>query len=161
MKRLAAICLGIAILVSAAWASGSAKNPLPVFFFRNSGEAPPAVKFLARTPEISVSFFTDRVALKLHGADLRVSFQGSDPQTSVTAERPLIAKANFLIGADPARWRTNVDLYQMITYRGLYPGIDMKYGGTGRRLKSEFIVAPGADPGLVRIRYAGFEEIFI
>ena len=161
MKRLAAICLGIAILVSSAWASASANSPVPVFFFRNSGEAPPTVKFIARTPEISASFSLDKVTLRLHGADLRVSFQGSDPQTSVTVERPLIAKANFLIGADPARWRTNVDLYQTISYKGLYPGIDMKYGGAGKRLKSEFIVAAGVDPSLVRIRYAGFEKIFI
>ena len=161
MRSLAAICLGIAILVPSARASGSGNNPLPVFFFRNNGEAPAAVKFIARTPEISASFSSDKVDLRLHGAELHVSFQGSDPRTIVTAERPLIAKANFLIGDDPARWRANVDLYRTVSYRGLYPGIDMKYGGAGRRLKSEFIVAPGADPGRVRVRYAGFDEIFI
>src|ERR1035437_766086 len=31
----------------------------------------------------------------------------------------------------------------------------MVYGGEGRDLKSEFVVAPGADPSRIRVRYAG------
>jgi hypothetical protein len=42
-----------------------------------------------------------------------------------------------------------------VAYRALYPGIDMVYGGEGRDLKSEFVVAPGADPSRIRVRYAG------
>ena len=30
----------------------------------------------------------------------------------------------------------------------------MTYGGTGRQLKSEFLVAPGADPSLIRLAYS-------
>src|SRR5205823_5059075 len=59
------------------------------------------------------------------------------------------------------RWRTNIELYQTVTYRQLYRGIDLNYGGTERRLKSEFIVAPGADPGQIRVRYSGVEEISV
>jgi hypothetical protein len=42
-----------------------------------------------------------------------------------------------------------------VAYRALYPGIDMVSGGEGRDLKSEFVVAPGADPSRIRVRYAG------
>ncbi len=161
MRSLCALCLGIATLVPFADAAGSRNNPLPVFFFRNNGEAPEAVKFIARTPEMSAAFRADRVDLRLHGTDFRVSFQGSDPGTIVAAEGHLAARANFLLGNNPGRWRANVDLYQTVAYSGLYPGIDMKYGGSGRQLKSEFIVAAGADPSLVHVRYTGFEKILI
>ena len=77
----------------------------------------------------------------------------------MSGESPLEAKANFLLGDDPARWRANIGLFQAVRYNGLYAGIDMKYGGTGRRLKSEFLLAPGADPDLIRVRYAGADDI--
>src|SRR5207253_6639794 len=62
-------------------------------------------------------------------------------------------------GNTPDRWTTNVTLYRRVLYTGLYPGIDMNYGGTDRRLKSEFVVAPGADPSRIRLKYSGFESI--
>src|ERR1035437_1646027 len=46
-------------------------------------------------------------------------------------------------------------LYGGVVYRSLYPGIDMIYGADGRNLKSEFVVAPRADPSAIRVRYLG------
>jgi hypothetical protein len=40
-------------------------------------------------------------------------------------------------------------------YRGIYPKIDARFGFSGSRLKSEFVIAPGGDPGLARLRYTG------
>jgi hypothetical protein len=37
----------------------------------------------------------------------------------------------------------------------------MAFGGSGRNLKSEFQVAPGADPSQIRLRYTGTEELRI
>ena len=42
-----------------------------------------------------------------------------------------------------------------LIYRGIYPGIDMTYGGDGRSLKSEFRISPSADPSRIRLRYEG------
>ncbi len=36
----------------------------------------------------------------------------------------------------------------------LYPGIDMTYVGCGLSIKSEFLVAPGADPNQIRLDYS-------
>jgi hypothetical protein len=62
--------------------------------------------------------------------------------------------ASFLLGAQQD-WRPDVPLYGAVAYRELYAGIDMVYGGEGRNLKSEYVVAPGADPSRIRVRYAG------
>jgi hypothetical protein len=63
-------------------------------------------------------------------------------------------QANFFIGQDPGAWRTGLPAYQEIRYRQLYPGIDLVYLGSSGQLKSEFRVAPGADPRLIRIAYS-------
>jgi len=46
-------------------------------------------------------------------------------------------------------------MFGAVRYRSLYPGIDMIYAGEGARLKSEFVVAPGADPSRIQIHYGG------
>jgi uncharacterized repeat protein (TIGR01451 family) len=40
-------------------------------------------------------------------------------------------------------------------YRGLYPGIDLRYEGVEGRIKASYLVAPGADPSRIRWRYRG------
>src|SRR5262245_37960115 len=70
-------------------------------------------------------------------------------------------RANYLIGNDPSLWRTNVPLYGRVVYKDLYPGIDMVYSSHKRLLKSEFIVAPGADPSQIRIAYTGLESLTV
>jgi hypothetical protein len=52
-------------------------------------------------------------------------------------------------------------VYGEIVYRGLYPGIDLTYAGAGQRLKSEFRVSPGAEPGEICLRYDGVERLEI
>ena len=70
-------------------------------------------------------------------------------------------KANYLIGNDPSNWQTDVPLFGRVVYRDLYPGIDMFYSSSTRRLKSEFVVAPGADPSRIQIAYKGVAGIRI
>jgi len=70
-------------------------------------------------------------------------------------------KINYFIGNDPSKWSTDVSTYASTHYEGLYPGIDLKYEGTGGQLKGTYTVAPGADPALIRWRYAGAESVRI
>src|SRR5258708_18952004 len=72
-----------------------------------------------------------------------------------------MARANFLVGDSPALWRQNVALVERVIYRGLYRGIDMSFGGTGSLLKSEFLLEPGADAGLIRLKYNGAKSVLL
>src|SRR5436309_775869 len=73
----------------------------------------------------------------------------------LSAGDPMTGRVNYFLGNDPAKWRTNVATYRTLTYGGLYPGVDLAYGGQGRRLKGTYTVAPGADPTQIRWRYEG------
>ena len=50
-------------------------------------------------------------------------------------------------------------LVEHVIYRGLYRGIDMSFGGSGSLLKSEFLLQPGADAGLIRLKYSGAKSV--
>ena len=55
-------------------------------------------------------------------------------------------------GGDSA---SNVETYQELVYRELWPGIDMVFRGDDGELKYEFQLDPGADPRDIRLDYDG------
>lgn len=60
---------------------------------------------------------------------------------------------------EPGRWRENVPAWDMVVYRGLYEGIDLRVTGRQAGVKYEFMVAPGADWRQIRVRYEGIERL--
>lgn len=52
----------------------------------------------------------------------------------------------------------NVPAYGTVTYRNVWPHIDMVFRSTGDAVKCEFIVHPGGDPERIRFRYNGGED---
>src|SRR5438093_1180925 len=90
---------------------------------------------------------------------LRMKFVGANPKTRVKGQKELPGKANYFIGNDPKKWRTNVPTYAKVQYRDLDHGIDLIYYGNQRPLEYDFVVSPGADPNLIRLAFQGAKEI--
>lgn len=135
---------------------GLSASGLPPLFVPNAGQAPAEVQFLAESGGVRAAFTVEGLTLVQGGASLRIRFVGSQPGSweGVDASG---ARANFLTGGDPGSWRTNLPLFGGAVYRDLYPGIDALYGTDLRRWKSEFRVAPGADPTQIQWRYGDGE----
>jgi len=77
-----------------------------------------------------------------------LAFPGANPNVIISGNAVLPGRVNYFIGDDPTRWHTNLSSYGEVTYAGLYPGIDLTYGGLAGRLKGTYAVAPGASPAL-------------
>ena len=61
---------------------------------------------------------------------------------------------NFFLGNDPTKWGTGCALFGEVLLKDIWPGIDLRFDGrTG--LKYEFIVAAGADPDQIQLRFEG------
>ena len=90
-----------------------------------------------------------------------VRFRGANTQAAITPEKPLQSYNNYFIGNDPAAWATGVKLYQAILYKSVYPGIDVRYYSENGRLKYDFIVHPGGDPGRIELEYAGADALSV
>jgi len=137
------------------------KHALPIFFIPNAGQTDPAIRYIAQTREMMAGFALDSVVFQIHETQLRVHFAGANPSVSIEGVGAMAARANYLIGNDPAAWHTSLPTYRGIVYRNLYTGIDMNYAGRGPKLESEFLVAAGADPNQIRLEYPGADRIFI
>lgn len=90
------------------------------------------------------------VTTKLIGARSRVLPEGADL---------LAARANYLLGSNPARWRTGVPLYARAIYRNVYPHIDLVFHGNGSALEYDFVVQPGADASRIALEISGASAV--
>lgn len=154
--RLAAVAsLVICSLCCASLAATKAGTPrLPFVFAENRGQADPGVRFVGNGPEFKVWLEDGGVILQQRQTTAKISFENSNP-AQLTAENPLGATANYLHGNDPRHWQTGLALFRAVRYTGLWPGISLAYTADGGRVKSEYLVAPGADPGKIGLRFDG------
>ncbi len=143
----------LVILAAPVFAQSTSIQP-PLLYIGNRGQADPAVRFLARSTGFTAQFRSDGVVLRHQGVETALRFVGAKAGVAVEGDGMQPGRANFFTG-DSSQWRTGLPMYSGVRYRGLYPGVDLVYGGSGRKLKSEFVVDPGADPGAIRLRYEG------
>ncbi|MBP6310658.1 MAG: gliding motility-associated C-terminal domain-containing protein [Flavobacteriales bacterium] len=67
---------------------------------------------------------------------------------------------NFFLGNDPTKWGTGCALFGEVLLTDIWPGIDLRFDGRSG-LKYEFIVASGADPHLIKLRFEGHDGIVV
>ena len=118
------------------------QRSLPTFFLPNAGQTDSAIRYIAQTRGMTVGFAVDSAIFRIQKTEIRVHFSGADPSVAIQGLDAMAARADFLIGDDPAAWHTGVPMYQGTVYRNLYRGIDMKYVADEPRIKSEFLLAP-------------------
>lgn len=75
---------------------------------------------------------------------LRIRLVNANSTAIVTGTDELPGKANYFIGNDPQKWRTNVPTYAKVKFQNVYPGVDLVYyGNQSGQLEYDFVVAPG------------------
>lgn len=140
-----------------------ASAELPLRFIANAGQVQPPAVYYAEGPGYRFSFTEEEAILSFikgrgdaaRGATLLLAFQEANPDVRLEAQERLPGTVNYLIGSDPARWRTGVPTYQEVGYRDLWPGIDLLFRGGDGTLKYVFHVEPGRTPEDIRLVYAG------
>jgi hypothetical protein len=71
---------------------------------------------------------------------VRIKLVGANQKPRAEALGELPGKANYFIGNDPKKWRTNVPLYTKVRYREVYPGVDLVYYGNQRQLEHDIVI---------------------
>ena len=92
---------------------------------------------------------------------VRMQLLGADAAARPVAALPLPGKANFLLGDDPGSRRTDIPTYGKVTYQAVYPGVDVSYHGNQGQLEYDFVIAPGADPSVVGLGFAGVQRLHV
>ena len=138
-----ASCLASACFVQPAIAEGY--GHVPAYFVENRGQFDARARYVAHGPELTGYFGSTEVVVAARSGRFRLTFPGADPALNLEGVNPTGARFNFMTGP-PAEWKINLPSWNAVAYRGIFPGIDLLYTASHDAFKSEFIVAPGADP---------------
>ena len=150
---------------------GEAYGRLPIRFEANDGQTDAKVKFLSRGAGYGLFLTQSEAVLALQressrgddGAQstVRMKLIGADPASQMEGLDMLPGRSNYILGRDARRWRRNVVSFTRVRYRSVYPGIDLIYYGNQRQLEYDFVVAPGADPSMIKLGFSGLDQINI
>lgn len=91
------------------------------------------------------------------GHAYRVEFVGGQASASEGGMRQSHYE-NYFLGNDPERWGSNCAVYGQVVLKEIWPGIDLVLHGRNG-LKYDLVVAPGADPAQIRLRYSGQDAL--
>ncbi|MBK6767960.1 MAG: hypothetical protein IPG72_02800 [Ardenticatenales bacterium] len=140
----------------------TALNGLPMSFVANRGQRPAEVRFEVKRSGHSLFFTPDAVVFAAEAADgsaktdVRMTFDGAADAPRVSGIDALPGVQSYFSGDKSV---TGIPTFGGVRYGALYPGIDLTFSGQAGALKREFVVAPGADPSAIRMRYAGVTDI--
>jgi hypothetical protein len=147
---------------------------LPLSFEANQGQTDGQVKFLSRGSGYTLFLTSTEAVLALSkpagkpsaeqpmstsGTVVRMKLIGANSASQITGLQELPGKSNYFSGNDPSKWRTNIPSYAQVKYEHVYPGVDLIYYGNQRQLEYDFVVAPGADPGVIKLAFEGARSI--
>jgi gliding motility-associated-like protein len=100
-------------------------------------------------------------ATNLRGHVYEVSFLNANPHPVGVPDKPLKTYNNYFIGNDPQKWASHCQLYNAVTYKEIYPNIDVRYYSDQGKLKYDFIVHPGGDPNQISLLVNGADGLKI
>jgi hypothetical protein len=165
----------------AATPAHASQASLPFFFEANCGQASPPAQFVTHSRSGTILLgpaevvvlqaaaqplagLRDRAAARRRNrqAEIRtlsIRFVGGNPQAAMTGLDPSSGKINYILGNDPAGWRTEIPAFDRVCVAELYPGVDLVYYGNERKLEYDLTVAPGADPDAISLRVSGADRI--
>jgi hypothetical protein len=149
---------------------------LPLNFEANQGQVDNQVQFLSRGSGYNLFLTPSEAVLvssqpeRLMGANvgdiqaneqavLRMRLTNANLETRVVGFEELPGKVNYFIGNDPTKWRSDVPTYAKIKYQDVYPGVDLVYYGNQQQLECDFLVAPGANPTIIKMGFEGASKL--
>lgn len=163
LSTAAAAWIAVAI-AGIGWAQERRPTALPLYFVENRGVYPDRVAYFVDGGDKTVFLTGDGVAFSLrdgsHRWGLMLDFVDARTDVRPRGEDRQPAVFSFFRGA-PTEWRTGLSSFRRVVYDDLWPGIDLVYRASVGRLKYEFVVAPGADPTRIRLRYRGAQRVAI
>jgi hypothetical protein len=129
-------------------------------FEPNEGQFADAVRFVGRTANGAVLLTGRGFAARAGGRLIETHLIGA-AAAPIRAEGMLPGRTNYFLGNDRSRWRATVPTYAVVRYAAIYPGIDLVCRGDGDRFEYDFVVAGGADPRQIALRFTGVDRLAI
>lgn len=135
-------------------APAAAAVQMPILFVPGDS-AGEGCSWEGRGLDYSACFVPGEIRLRRPGREIVIRYDGSTAPMRVAPERESPIRVSHFRGSDPSAWQAGQKAYEAVRIPELYPGIDLVLSGPEGKMKLDYVVAPRADPSLIRIRYPG------
>ena len=103
----------------------------------------------------------NKVKLILHSHSFEVKFLNGNTHPERVVENQEDSYNNYFIGKNKDKWAAHCNIYHAVTYKNIYPNIDVRYYTGDAGLKYDFIVHPGGNPNQIVLYFEGIDNISI
>ncbi|MCX6252008.1 MAG: hypothetical protein NTX61_14810, partial [Bacteroidetes bacterium] len=106
---------------------------------------------MSQPSDSSTSINYHRIDIDLQNANLNATIETSAPSTDYV---------NYYTKGTPTNGVTSVRSFSSVTYKNIYPGIDLQFISNNERLfEYNFILQPGADIASIKLKISGPKKI--
>lgn len=150
--------------------SESSYGDMALYFEENLGQTDAQARYFARVGGYSLFLTPERIAFNLQldepaesaesvrSYGLFMDFVGANENPILSGESIQAGISSYFSG-QPDEWVTGVSHYESVRYAGLYDGIDAMFYGNPQQIQYDFIVAAGADPSQIRLKFNPVERV--
>ena len=123
-------------------------------------------RFHLRTDSLSILLETGKVSYLLPdraGSEshlVTVGFEGSS-DVEPRGRDPRGHSLNYYIGSERMGWISDAKTFRTVVYADIYDGVDLRFDSDCERVKYEFVIYPGADPSVIRLRVDGHDTLSV
>lgn len=97
----------------------------------------------------------------VHSHAYEVNFVGSSASAIAVPDKPLNTFNNYFYGNDKSKWASHCKIFQGVTYKDIYPGVDARYYSDKGNLKYDIVVNPNADISKIALRFDGVNGLAV
>ncbi len=95
----------------------------------------------------------------LKGHVYEVKFVNANPSPIALPDKQIECYNNYFIGTDSTKWAGNCRIFNAVTYKNLYPNIDIRYYTDKGNIKYDFIIHPGGNPNDIIMYVDGADNL--
>ena len=97
--------------------------------------------------------------ITFHSHAYKVNFLGASANVQAVADKAIASYTNYFIGNDKSKWQSGCKIFQGVTYKNMYPNIDVRYYTDQGTLKYDLIVHPGGNINNIALQYEGVDKL--
>ena len=139
------------------------QDAIALTFEPNQGQAAPGAEFVTKGTGyyLTLDKSGSRMILRQGGraADVRTRLVGENAGVEIAGFETLPGHSSYFRGKVASKWITGLPNFAKVKAAGVYPGIDLVYYGNQKKLEYDFVVAPGANPGRIRMAFEGVSRL--
>ena len=143
-------------------------NNMPLIFEKNKGQNSEDIKFICNQKDCTTHFKKEDIEIFLRSKkeddevnSIKISLENINKNCEVIGLNKLNCKVAYFKGSNKDKWIKDVETYEKIKYKEIYPSIDLIYYSKEGNIKYDFIIKPNANHNDIKFNFNQIDNMII